>query len=126
MSRVDETVKLAGDVNPADGAKSAAAVLAFDEFRAEHAHRPQLEAGPRDGDVSELARSGPKSPRLSAQADVTRLSPEVDVRIVVDDKMTPPAIEQYRRVATSLLLHQRPLRTLIEGVRPARPTAHPQ
>jgi capsular exopolysaccharide synthesis family protein len=100
MSRVDEILKLAGDVKPREGATSAAAVLAFDEFRAENGHRPQLD------DVAQ-------GPRLPLGGDVTRLSPAVDPRVVVDDKMTPAAVEQYRRVATSLLLHQRKLRTLM-------------
>lgn len=100
MSRVDETLKLAGEVKPSESAKSAAAVLAFDEFRAENLHRPQLD---------EAARA----PRIAPGGDATRLSADIDARIVVDDKMTPAAVEQYRRIATSLLLHQRQLRTLM-------------
>src|ERR671912_533219 len=100
MSRVDEALKLAGESRRPEGAGAAATVLAFDQFPVENVLAPRPEEAPQGVRAAEFGRRAPTVPRTLPDPDFVRLSPEVEGKVVVDDKMSPAAVEQYRRVVT--------------------------
>jgi protein-tyrosine kinase len=117
MSRVDDALKRAGQFRRPDVVKPSSAARAFEEFPAELAPLPEPAAAvirvPEP--VHEFRGSIVAAPRSNNGPELTRLSSDVEGKVVGDDETSLAAIEQYRRLAISLLLMQgqRNLRTLM-------------
>jgi capsular exopolysaccharide synthesis family protein len=112
MSRVDEALRRAsGAVLRRSEESSAGATHRVEDYPAENASNPTAVASrgtrsPLDLVAPVAAVHAVVAPRAVERPGLTRLAPEVEGKIVIDQETSPASIEEYRRLATGLHLQQ--------------------